>query len=136
MVGEGVTVDGEAVGSTRLVHAGVSLADRLLDVHVDRVLPADFLVELFRDFGHAVLRDQREDRGLDRRHPRVELHVHLRRSAFVGRVGLAQEGERAAIGARGRFDHVGEIPLILLLVEIPHLVALAAVFGMLAQVII
>ena len=119
-------VDGDAVGRADLVHARVALADRLLLVELDRVLLAEVAEEALGDLGEAVLVDEREDAGLHRRHARREVHVDARRARRVGGVRLAEERERAAVGARRRLDHMREVALGALLVEVAHLLALAA----------
>ena len=86
----GLTVDGEAIGRARFVHAGVAFADRLLDVVLARPAPADRLVNGLSDLGHAVLGHQREDRRLDRSEPRMELHQLGARAGVVDGVGFAE----------------------------------------------
>ena len=69
---------------------------------------AQVLVELARDLGLAVLVDERQHGDLHRREPRVETQQRRARgsSDLLLVVGVDEERERGAVGARRRLDHV------------------------------
>ena len=119
-------VDGDAERRARFVHAGVALADGLLLIELDRVLLAKVAEKTLGDLGQAVLVDERKHARLHRRHARIKLHEHARGARWIGRVRLAQQGERASVCASGWLDDMGEVTLVLLLVEVAHLLALSA----------
>ena len=82
---------------------------------------------------HALLGDQRHHRDLDRRQPRVQSqHRALAALDLLGVVGVDDEGERRAVGAGGGLDHVRDVALAALLVEVLEL--LARELGVLAEV--
>ena len=118
VVGQRLAVDRDAVRRAGFVLAAVAAADRPFFVveHVEPLLEGR--VNLGGHFRHAVLLHQREDGGLDRGDPRVELHHHAGlHFALVVRclvlvVGLAEERQRRPIGAGRRFDHVRHEPLV------------------------
>ena len=66
----------------------------------------------------------------------MEFHVDLARPALVGRIGFTQRGQGATVSTGARLNYVREIALVALVIKIAQLVPLAAMGGMLAQVIV
>ena len=94
---------------------------------------AQLLEDLARLLRHALLGDQRQDGDLDRGEARVQAqHGALAALDLLDLVGVDEEGERGAVGAGGRLDHVRDVALFGLLVEVLEL--LAAELGVLGEV--
>ena len=110
---ERLVVDRHAPRRADLVLAAVALADRaalvVLGLH-DR--PRSALVDLAGELGLAVLAHERQHGDLDRRQARVQLqHRALLARDLLLVVGVDEEGERRAVGAGGRLDHVRDVAL-------------------------
>src|SRR5689334_11188278 len=128
-----LVVDGDAPGGADLVLAAVALADRAALVELGGEAAAQVLEELTGLLRHPLLGDQREDGDLDRGQARVQAQdgalpaLHL-----LDLVGVDEEGEGGAVGTGGRLDHVRDVALFGLLVEVLEL--LAAELGVLGEV--
>src|SRR3954463_14180396 len=122
---ERLVVDGDAVGRADLVLPAVALADRAALVVLALEPGAlERRVDLARALRMALLAQQREHRDLDRRERGVELEHCARVAADVVLVvGVAQEREHRAPDAGGRLDHVRDVALARLLVEVLELLA-------------
>src|SRR5262249_28394814 len=123
----GVVVDRDAQRGADLVLAPVALADGGGLVVVD--IPALFqiFVDLARALGLAVLAHERQHRRLDRREAGVQaqhdpdLGLALGIGGLVFGVGVAQKRQRGAIGAGRGLDDVGDIALLLFVIEVRKL---------------
>ena len=126
-------VDRHAERRADLVLAAVALADRAALVVLGLHPRLERLVELTCDLGLAVLLHQWQHRCLDRCQPRVELeHRPLLARDLLLVVGVDEEGERRAVGAGRRLDHVRDVALLRRRVDVLEL--LAGVLRVLGQV--
>ena len=122
-----------APGGADLVLAAVALADRAALVELGGEAAAQVAEDLARLLRHPLLGDEREDGDLDRRQARVQAqHGALAALDLLDLVGVDEEGERGAVGAGGGLDHVRDVALFGLLVEVLEL--LAAELGVLGEV--
>ena len=119
-----LVVDRDGERRADLVLAPVALADVPAGVVLGAHVPAQLLVDLARALGVAVLAQQRQHRDLDRRHRRVQpQHGALLAADLVLVVGVAQQREHRAADAGGRLDHVRDVALARLGVEVLELLA-------------
>ena len=126
-------VDRHAVRRADLVLAAVALADRAALVVLGLHPRAQRGDDLPGDLGLAVLPHERQDGDLHRRQARVQLeHGALLAAELVLVVGVDEERERRAVGARRRLDDVRDVALLRLRIEVLEL--LAGVLGVLREV--
>src|SRR5437667_2472079 len=129
----GVVVDGDAEGRPDLILAAVAPTDRGGLVVVGRGVAAERIVDAPRALRLAVLAEEGKHRRRVGGEAGMEAEHHARLALdLVLVVGVHQEGERRAVGARRRLDDVGEVALAPLLVEVGEV--LAAVLAVPLQV--
>src|SRR5207244_3394731 len=103
---ERLVVDGHAPRGADLVLTSVAAADRAALVVLGWHPLAEVLIDLARDLGLAVLRDERQHRYLHRRDLRVEAEQDtLAPLDLLLVVGVDHESEHRAVGAGRRLDH-------------------------------
>ena len=134
-VNKRLAINRDSERSAGLVLPAISPADGPFLVEEDVEVPLQVAVDLLGGFGHAVSLDKRENGGLDWRESGVERQHGTRLAADgVFMIRLAEERERPSIRAGGRFDHVWQVALLLLFVEVAEI--LAAVRLMLGEVVV
>src|SRR3954453_2235326 len=107
---ERLVVDRHPVRRADRVLAAVALANVARLVVLRREARAQLRVDLACELGVAVLAQQREHGDLDRRELRVQPQDRPVLAAEVVLViGVAQERQHRAVGARGRLDHVRDV---------------------------
>ena len=110
---ERLVVDRDRPGRADLVLAAVAAADRAARVELDLEVRA----QLGGERGGAlalrgVVAEQRQDRRLDRRDRGVQAQQDaLAPGDLLLVVGVAEEGQEGAVGARGGLDHVRHVAL-------------------------
>src|SRR5687767_11286371 len=130
---DALVVDRDGERGADLVLAAVALADVPARVVLGAHPGAQVLVDLARELGVTVLAQQRQHRDLDRRDLRVQpQHRALLAPLLVLVEGVAEQREDRAAEAGGRLDHVREVALLGLRVDVLEL--LAAELLVLAQV--
>ncbi len=128
-----LVVDRDAERRADLVLAPVAPADRARLVVLHGEVRAELRVDLLRLLGVPGLAQQGEHRRLHRCEPRVQAQHDTRLTLYlVLVVSVDQEGERRAVGAGCRLDHVGKEALARVLVEVREV--LAAVLRVLLQI--
>src|SRR5690606_12416292 len=128
VVRQRVAVDGDAIRRAGLVLASITPADRALLVVKDVEALLERRVDRERLLRHAVLLDERKDRGLDRRETRMQLqHGAGLATDLVLAIRVAEERERSAVRARRRLDDVRQVAtrlgLLLPVAEVAHVLA-------------
>src|SRR5690606_34288566 len=124
LLAQRVVIDGDAPWRADLVLAAITPTDRTAVVVEGRPAATDVVIEPIGDLGQAVLAGERQHRGLDRRHGRIESHHHAGLALdLLLAVGIRHHGERDAIGTRRSLDHVRDVALTGRGVEVLQLLA-------------
>ncbi len=121
---QSVTVDGEAKRGARLVHPAIPASNGSAVIVKTRELPSQLVVERVRQLRHPVLLHQRKHSGSDRGDPRVQSQHHPRLPLhLLLAVGVDQQRQCYPVGPSRSLDDIGEIALVLCLVEVLELLA-------------
>ena len=124
-IAHGVEVHGDAEGRAHLVLAAVALADGAGLVEVQHPLLGQVLVDLAGGLGELLAQGQ--DGGLVGRQGRVQVQHHadvvLLRVHDLLVVGVHQHGQDAALHAQRGLDHIGDVALVGLGVEVGQVLA-------------
>ena len=116
----GLTVDGDAERRTDGILPTITLADRILLVVNDVEIVFEFVDDFLRDFGHAVLLDERQDGRLDGSQCRGQAQHHTRIAAVELLLGIGRRHDlqEHAVDADRRLDDIGHVAFARLGVEV------------------
>ena len=141
VVAHGLEVQGDAEGGADLVLAAVALADGAGVVIVHHEVAGQLVQQLLGGAGEDLLLAEGEHGALEGGQGGVEAqdgaHVVVALLVLADDllvVGVHQEGQGHAVGAQGGLDDVGDIVLVLLLVEVGEI--LAGVLLVLLEVVV
>ena len=132
---ERLVVDRDRPRRADLVLAAVAAPDRAARVELDLEVRAQLGGQRRGALAlRRVVAEQRQDRRLDRRDRGVQAqHDALAAGDLLLVVGVAEEGQERAVGARGGLDHVRHVALA---VRLDDLELRARVLGVLGEVVV